>query len=133
MRNRIFLTFVYFLLTLTIYLILKLLFLNNRQFHFVINNIENVSTLNFHANQDGSPFQLQHLPRHDQMVYRLNFSKKKNAWISIGIPTVKRPTKSYLVETISSLLKCLNEEERKYVILVVFIAEVSEDTCKVRK
>jgi len=84
-----------------------------------------VSTLN--ANQNGSPFQLQHLPRHDKMVYRLNFSKKKNAWISIGIPTVKRPTKSYLVETISSLLKCLNEEERKYVILVVFIAEVSED------
>ena len=117
--------FFYFLLVLIVYMLLKLLISSDTKYFFVINEIENVSNLNIKMNQSGSLFQLEHIPKYENMIYRLNLSKKKSAWMAIGLSTVKRPTKSYLIDTINSLLKSLSADERKDVLIVVFIAEVS--------
>lgn len=43
----------------------------------------------------------------------------------LGIPTVRRPVQSYLVQTIRNLINNLNPAEREETLIVVFIAEVS--------
>lgn len=44
--------------------------------------------------------------------------------IVIGVPTIKRERESYLVQTITSLIDSLNEEERRDCLIVVFVGEV---------
>lgn len=43
----------------------------------------------------------------------------------MGIPTVKRDKKNYLIDTLHSLLYELSEEQKKDCIIIIFIAEVS--------
>lgn len=43
----------------------------------------------------------------------------------MGIPTVKRKVKSYLTETLHSLIDKLSPEEKLDCVMVVFIGEVS--------
>ena len=54
----------------------------------------------------------------------IEISKKRNSLISIGIPTVRRNNASYLKQTLDSLLYSMTNEEKKLVLIVVFIAEV---------
>ena len=124
MRKHAFLVFVYFLLFLMIYLVLKLITSMNKKYFFVLNEIEKVPILSIKTNQNDSLLQLQHLPKLEKISYRINLSKQKFAWLTLGIATVKRK-KSYLIETLSSLIKNLSSDERRGVLLVVFIAEAS--------
>lgn len=43
----------------------------------------------------------------------------------MGIPTVKRKVKSYLTETLHSLIDKLSPEEKLDCVMVVFIGEVT--------
>ncbi|XP_067850052.1 alpha-1,3-mannosyl-glycoprotein 4-beta-N-acetylglucosaminyltransferase B-like isoform X2 [Heptranchias perlo] len=45
----------------------------------------------------------------------------------MGVPTVKRESQSYLLDTLNSLIYELSPEEKKDCIIVVFIAEVEEN------
>ena len=45
--------------------------------------------------------------------------------IVMGIPTVKRKVKSYLTETLHSLIDKLSPEEKLDCVMVVFIGEVT--------
>jgi hypothetical protein len=56
---------------------------------------------------------------------KIEKSKKRNSFISIGIPTVRRNNASYLKQTLDSLLYSMTNEEKKLVLIVVFIAEVN--------
>lgn len=44
-----------------------------------------------------------------------------------GIPTVKREKKNYLINTLASLIKNTNEDEKKDTLVVIFIAETDFD------
>ena len=59
---------------------------------------------------------------------KIEISKKRNSLISIGIPTVRRNNASYLKQTLDSLLYSMTNEEKKLVLIVVFIAEVIFNT-----
>ena len=45
----------------------------------------------------------------------------------IAIPSIKRPKEMYVYKTVASLLSAMSEEEKKKVLIVVSINEVSED------
>jgi len=47
----------------------------------------------------------------------------------LGVPTVYRQKQSYLVNTLQSLLYDLSTAERKDIVIVVFVAEVTLDIC----
>lgn len=68
---------------------------------------------------------LPHLLGHkDALSPTTHLSKgRKNITLAFGIPTVRRQKKSYLRQTLQSLISGLNEEERKDVLLIVFIGE----------
>ena len=55
---------------------------------------------------------------------KIKISKERESLISIGIPTIKRHNVSYLKQTLDSLFYSMNTEEKKLVLIVVFIAEV---------
>lgn len=44
----------------------------------------------------------------------------------MGIPTVKRKVKSYLAETLHSLIDKLSPEEKLDCVIIVYVGEVSE-------
>lgn len=44
----------------------------------------------------------------------------------MGIPTVKRKVKSYLAETLRSLVDKLSPEEKLDCVIIVFVGEVSD-------
>ena len=69
-------------------------------------------------------FHKGHLPMLRPILYRVQISKKRKTLISVGIPTVKRNWANYLKETMTSLIQNLSEEEKIYVLFVVFISEV---------
>ena len=63
-------------------------------------------------------------------AFRLISSKLKptgkiGANIVIGVPTVKRPRQSYLIQSLHSFIQSMNEEEKQETVIVVLIAEVS--------
>lgn len=62
------------------------------------------------------------------LVYEITESKFLFCLISVsivmGIPTVKRKVKSYLTETLHSLIDKLSPEEKLDCVMVVFIGEV---------
>ena len=45
--------------------------------------------------------------------------------LAFGIPSVSRAKKSYLIETIESMLRGLSEEDKNDVVLIVFLGDVS--------
>lgn len=45
--------------------------------------------------------------------------------VVMGIPTVKRKVKSYLAETLHSLIDKLSPEEKLDCVIIVFVGEVS--------
>ena len=55
---------------------------------------------------------------------KMEISKKRDSLISIGIPTIRRNNVSYLKQTLDSLFYSMTNEEKKFVLIVVFIAEV---------
>ncbi|XP_059497077.1 alpha-1,3-mannosyl-glycoprotein 4-beta-N-acetylglucosaminyltransferase B-like [Stegostoma tigrinum] len=52
---------------------------------------------------------------------------RTGALMVMGVPTVKRKSQNYLLDTLNSLIYELSPEERKKCVIVVFIAEVEED------
>lgn len=56
--------------------------------------------------------------------------QQRNSSIVIGIPTVQRDQKSYLIETLQNLLENMSEDEKRVVTIVVFIAESDFDTVR---
>ena len=89
--------------------------------YFLINEIQ-FSPIS--SNQTIEIFQTDYMPILGSLLYRVQISKKRNTLISIGIPTVKRNGANYLKETMTSLIQNLSEEEKIYVLFVVFISEV---------
>ncbi|KFD71512.1 hypothetical protein M514_06381 [Trichuris suis] len=61
--------------------------------------------------------------RNAMMPAALVSAHRRGVYLAIGIPTVRRGRRNYLVETIRSLIHSMEEEERKYVLIVVLIAE----------
>jgi hypothetical protein len=59
----------------------------------------------------------------DLFIYLLHYFLPVS--IVMGIPTVKREVKSYLIETLHSLIDNLYPEEKLDCVIVVFIGEVS--------
>ena len=45
--------------------------------------------------------------------------------LAFGIPSIGRATKSYLIETIESMLRGLSEEDKNDVVIIVFLGDVS--------
>ena len=52
-------------------------------------------------------------------------NRKTAASIVLGVPTVKRESQSYLLQTLASLIESMNEEEKNDTLIIVFVAEVS--------
>ncbi|XP_041638451.1 alpha-1,3-mannosyl-glycoprotein 4-beta-N-acetylglucosaminyltransferase A-like [Cheilinus undulatus] len=52
---------------------------------------------------------------------------RRGVSVVIGVPTVKREKQSYLVSTLSSLLFSLTPDQRKDILIIVFIAETDSD------
>ena len=52
-------------------------------------------------------------------------NQKTAASIVLGVPTVKRESQSYLLQTLASLIESMNEEEKNDTLIIVFVAEVS--------
>lgn len=44
----------------------------------------------------------------------------------MGIPTVKRPIESYLIQTLENLIENMDEREREDALIIVCIAEVNK-------
>lgn len=57
--------------------------------------------------------------------FRIALNSNKVVRFVFGIPTVKRPVESYLIETLQNLIQNLNSEEQQQACFVVLIAEVS--------
>lgn len=51
--------------------------------------------------------------------------RSSQATIVFGIPTVKRPVESYLLQTTANLIENMSPEEMKVTVIVIMIAEVS--------
>ena len=45
--------------------------------------------------------------------------------IVIGVPTIKRERESYLIQTLTSLIDSLNDDEKRDCLIVVFVGEVT--------
>lgn len=51
------------------------------------------------------------------------FEGRQNVSLILGIPTVERENKSYLIETLDNLINNMNETERSDTLIVVFVGE----------
>ena len=71
---------------------------------------------------------LPHLLGHvDALTPATRISKeRKGVSLAFGIPTVRRQQKSYLYQTLNSLIKGLSHEDKQDVIIIVFIGEQNE-------
>ncbi|EDO49434.1 predicted protein [Nematostella vectensis] len=58
------------------------------------------------------------------------FPRSNQAFLVIGVPTVKRAKVSYLAQTIRDLVSGLDEDERNEVIIVVFITDFDTDAIR---
>lgn len=58
-------------------------------------------------------------------TYQNTMSNVYTVPLVIGVPTVPRQKQSYLVNTLQSLLYDLSPAERKDIVIVVFVAEVT--------
>lgn len=63
----------------------------------------------------------------ESLVPALKFSKARSGVsLVFGIPTIKRPIQSYLIDTIRSLIDGLSEDERAEALLIVMVAEPND-------
>ncbi|XP_069098668.1 alpha-1,3-mannosyl-glycoprotein 4-beta-N-acetylglucosaminyltransferase-like protein MGAT4D [Pleurodeles waltl] len=71
-------------------------------------------------------YYLPHLLEHEDSLHPNILFGQGRAGVSLvmGIPTVKREKKSYLMDTLNSLFYELSEKEKKDCVVIVFIAEV---------
>lgn len=67
---------------------------------------------------------IPHLENKTKITHKMLISKNRNALITIGISTVKRPEETYLKQMLTSLFNSMNEDERSCVLVVVLIGEV---------
>ena len=67
---------------------------------------------------------LKNAPNQVQPLYKQ--SNSRQATIAIGVPTIKRPKTSYLLETIKSLIYSMNDFEQTDALIVIMIGEVCQ-------
>lgn len=77
-------------------------------------------------------YYLPHLLEHEDSLHPNILFGQGRVGVSLvmGIPTVKREKKNYLMDTLSSLFYELSEEEKKDCVIIVFIAEVDPQYVK---
>ena len=56
-------------------------------------------------------------------IYILIFFVFDWGFLSVGIPSIGRKTKSYLKKTLASILGAISEDERENITIVVFLAD----------
>ncbi|KAF4801448.1 Calmegin [Turdus rufiventris] len=73
-------------------------------------------------------YYLPHLQENEDAVSPNVIFGQQRTGVSLvmGIPTVKREKKNYLIDTLHSLLYQLSEEQKEDCIIIIFIAEVDE-------
>lgn len=62
-------------------------------------------------------------------AYRFLYLFNYVGFLSVGIPSITRKSKSYLKRTLTSIFKAINKEEEKYITVVLFLAD-SDDNSK---
>ncbi|KAK3700431.1 hypothetical protein QZH41_015290, partial [Actinostola sp. cb2023] len=60
------------------------------------------------------------------LMYHI-IQEERRVSLVFGIPTIKRQKSSYLLNTISSLLESLSQEDKDDTVIVIFIGETNED------
>uniref|UniRef100_A0A8C1J5S5 Zgc:154054 n=1 Tax=Cyprinus carpio TaxID=7962 RepID=A0A8C1J5S5_CYPCA len=77
--------------------------------------------------QPNAHIYLPHLKEHEDSLKPIVHLGKRRTGVSLvlGVPTVHRQKQSYLVNTLQSLLYDLSTAERKDIVIVVFVAEVT--------
>ncbi|NWT00720.1 MGT4B acetylglucosaminyltransferase, partial [Mionectes macconnelli] len=72
-------------------------------------------------------YYLPHLREYEDGIFPNVIFGQQRTGVSlvIGIPTVKREKKNYLISTLHSLLNGLSEEQEKDCVIIIFVAEVS--------
>jgi len=91
-----------------------------------------LSTLNITDNKLQPPSIYSHLPhmigKPESLVPNIKASQgRTGVSLVFGIPTVKRSAKSYLIETIHSLINGLSDEERADALLILMVSEPTDD------
>ncbi|NXR65985.1 MGT4B acetylglucosaminyltransferase, partial [Rhadina sibilatrix] len=71
-------------------------------------------------------YYLPHLREYEDAIFPNVIFGQQRTGVSLvmGIPTVKRKKKNYLIDTLHSLLYQLSEEQEKDCVIIIFIAEV---------
>ncbi|NXK34786.1 MGT4B acetylglucosaminyltransferase, partial [Piprites chloris] len=72
-------------------------------------------------------YYLPHLREYENGLFPNVILGQQRTGVSLvmGIPTVKREKKNYLISTLHSLLQGLSEEQKKDCVIIIFVAEVS--------
>ncbi|XP_027508498.1 alpha-1,3-mannosyl-glycoprotein 4-beta-N-acetylglucosaminyltransferase-like protein MGAT4D [Corapipo altera] len=77
-------------------------------------------------------YYLPHLQEYEDGIFPNVIFGQQRTGVSlvVGIPTVKREKKNYLISTLHSLLQGLSEEQEKDCVIIIFVAEVNADYVK---
>ncbi|XP_029817283.1 alpha-1,3-mannosyl-glycoprotein 4-beta-N-acetylglucosaminyltransferase-like protein MGAT4D [Manacus vitellinus] len=77
-------------------------------------------------------YYLPHLREYEDGIFPDVIFGQQRTGVSLvmGIPTVKREKKNYLISTLHSLLHGLSEEQEKDCVIIIFVAEVNTDYVK---
>ncbi|XP_027554649.1 alpha-1,3-mannosyl-glycoprotein 4-beta-N-acetylglucosaminyltransferase-like protein MGAT4D [Neopelma chrysocephalum] len=77
-------------------------------------------------------YYLPHLREYEDGIFPNVIFGQQRTGVSLvmGIPTVKREKKDYLISTLHSLLHGLSEEQEKDCVIIIFVAEVNADYVK---
>ncbi|MCI4379656.1 hypothetical protein PGIGA_G00230750 [Pangasianodon gigas] len=112
----------------------KLKNLNNTGANQTITNSSRNSLVNSLSNSSAReflsplPYALLYLPHlrenHDSLQPRVHLGQQRSGVsLVLGIPTVRRQKQSYLVNTVNSLLFDLTPEQKKDIVIIIFVAE----------
>ncbi|GAA6080858.1 alpha-1,3-mannosyl-glycoprotein 4-beta-N-acetylglucosaminyltransferase B-like, partial [Tachysurus ichikawai] len=115
----------------------KLKILNNTGANLTISNstkeslgysVSNSSSRRFMYPQPYTLLYLPHLSENDDSLQPRVYLGQGRSGVSLvlGIPTVRRQKQSYLVNTVSSLLFDLTPKEKSDIVIIVFVAEVTD-------
>ncbi|XP_051624029.1 alpha-1,3-mannosyl-glycoprotein 4-beta-N-acetylglucosaminyltransferase-like protein MGAT4D isoform X2 [Manacus candei] len=74
-------------------------------------------------------YYLPHLREYEDGIFPDVIFGQQRTGVSLvmGIPTVKREKKNYLISTLHSLLHGLSEEQEKDCVIIIFVAELEDD------
>ncbi|XP_078250853.1 alpha-1,3-mannosyl-glycoprotein 4-beta-N-acetylglucosaminyltransferase-like protein MGAT4D isoform X1 [Pogona vitticeps] len=74
-------------------------------------------------------YYLPHLQGHEDSIYPnvIIGQGRTGVYLVMGIPTVRREKKNYLMETLNSLFYGMSKEQKKNCVIVVFVAEVDSE------